>query len=264
MRAMATTPRGGFGQRLVVGVLLMALGAGCATDRLWAPTREQVIQRILPSSVQVVLEQDGRRFRSGSGVVIAARRVGARDECLVLTSGHTLTGLSTGQEVYVLLGRHRGKGTRARAAVLAHRDTDELDLGLLRIEADGCMAAEFGSPPALGDTVWVVAFPWGRNMTLTGGNVSQIDPDAPQDGEGPRLMVDASVSYGASGGGVFEANTGRLIGLVEGYRTARVSFKGETTRYIDVPVPGETYVTSLSEVRRFLSTAGYAELLTKR
>lgn len=39
-------------------------------------------------------------------------------------------------------------------------------------------------------------------------------------------MVDASVSYGASGGGVFDARTGGLIGLVEGYRTARVTSHG--------------------------------------
>jgi hypothetical protein len=77
-------------------------------------------------------------------------------------------------------------------------------------------------------------------------------------------MVDASVSYGASGGGVFEAGTGRLIGLVEGYRTARVSFKGESARYIDVPVPGETYATSLADIRRFLGETGYGALLTAR
>ena len=74
-------------------------------------------------------------------------------------------------------------------------------------------------------------------------------------------MVDASVSYGASGGGVFDATTGRLIGLVEGYRTARVSFKGDTAaRYIDVPVPGETYVSPLGDIRRFLTDNGYADL----
>ena len=54
---------------------------------------------------------------------------------------------------------------------------------------------------------------------------------------------------------------GRLIGLVEGYRTARVSFKGDSTaRYIDVPVPGETYVVPLADVRRFLTDSGHAGL----
>jgi hypothetical protein len=250
--------------RVLLPLALVGLGAGCATSRPSVPTREQVIQRILPSSVQVILEEDGQRFRSGSGVVIAAGPAGVAGECLVLTSGHTLAGLTPRQSVYVLMARHRGKGMRAQASVLAQRDADGLDLALLRIESEHCAAARFGEPPALGDAIWVVAFPWGRNMTLTGGHVSQIDLDDVRDGDGSRLMVDASVSYGASGGGVFEAGTGRLIGLVEGYRTARVSFKGESARYIDVPVPGETYATSLADIRRFLGEIGYGALLTAR
>ena len=249
-------------QGLALVAALVTVGAGCATDRLWAPSREQVIQRILPSSVQVVLEEQGRRFRSGSGVIIAAPPTGPRAECLVLTAGHTLHGLNESQQLSVLLERHRGKGTRVPATVLAQREEDDIDLALLRIESDHCVAARFGPMPTLGDAIWVVAFPWGRNMTLAGGNVSQLDGGTSEDGDPSRLMVDASVSYGASGGGVFQASTGRLVGLVEGYRTARVSFKGETAaRYIDVPVPGETYVTSMPSIRRFLTDAGYAKLL---
>src|SRR5262249_29518549 len=151
------------------------------------------------------------------------------------------------QEAYVLLDRHQGSGSRMAARVLAARDADGVDLGLLAIETDRCPVARLGGPPALGGSVWVVAFPWGGNMTLVGGNVSQLNADPPTGQEGEsRLMIDASVSYGASGGGVFDAETGRLVGLIEGYRTARVSFKGDAPqRYVEVPVPGETYVTPL-------------------
>jgi hypothetical protein len=41
--------------------------------------------------------------------------------------------------------------------------------------------------------------------------------------EGTTRMVDASASYGASGGGVFDVDTGALIGIVEGYRLAQMS-----------------------------------------
>ena len=36
--------------------------------------------------------------------------------------------------------------------------------------------------------------------------------------EGPVKLVDAPVSYGTSGGGVYDATTGGLLGLVRGYR----------------------------------------------
>lgn len=241
--------------------VLLVLGAGCATALPGPPTREQVLQRILPATVQVSLEQDDRRFRSGSGVVVAARRSGQDTECFVMTSGHTLAGFADPQQVFVLFDRHRGKKTKIRARVLAQRESAELDLALLQVRAPRCLAAELGQAPGLGDAVWVVAFPWGREMTLVAGVVSQLNPDTPEE-SGSRLMVDASVSYGASGGGVFDAMTGHLIGLVEGYHTAQVSFKGDSTgRYIDVPVPGETYVAPLADIRRFLSESGYAGLL---
>jgi hypothetical protein len=263
MRAMVSAT-GGRLTRLIVCATLLGVAAGCATSPPALPSREKVLNRILPATVQISLEQDGRRFRSGSGVVIGERPAGggAGSECFILTSGHTLAGLADPQQVYVLLDRHRGKGSRRVARVLARRDDRTLDLALLQIQADDCVAADLGASPALGDAIWVVAFPWGREMTLVGGVVSQVNGEPVDDPEsGARLMVDASVSYGASGGGVFDATTGRLIGVVEGYRTARVSFKGDSAaRYIDVPVPGETYVVPLADVRRFLVDSGHAEL----
>ncbi len=250
-------------RKLAICVMILAVNSGCAIGRLWEPTREQVLERILPSSVQIVLERDGQRFRSGSGVAIAARPSARGTECFVLTSGHTLSRRSGQDRVFVLFGRHHGAGTKAPATVLAQRETEELDLGLLRAQGNECFPAEFGRPPALGEPIWIVAFPWGRNMMLVGGIVSQVNLEQPGDRDmAPRLMVDASVSYGASGGGVYDGRTGRLIGLVEGYRTARVSFKGEASpQYIDVPVPGETYVVPLADIRQFLIQADQADLL---
>ena len=248
-------------QRLIVSLILLALSSGCALSRLWEPSREQVLERVLPSSVQIVLERDGHRFRSGSGVAIAARPSAGGTDCYVLTSGHTLSHRSDHDRVFILFGRYHGAGTKAPATVLVHRDSEEADLALLRAESNECFPAEFGQPPWLGAPIWVVAYPWGRNMTLAGGIVSQVNVDLPGDRDtAPRLIVDASVSYGASGGGVYDERTGRLLGLVEGYRTARVSFNGNA-QFIDVPVPGETYVVPLADIRRFLLQADRKDLL---
>lgn len=248
-------------RRLSLCIMVLAVSSGCAITRLGEPSRQQVIERILPSSVQVVIERDGQRFRSGSGVAIAARPSVTGTECFVLTSGHTLSRLSGKDRAFVLFGRQLGPGTKAPAAVLAHRDTEDLDLALLRAETSECTPVQFGSPPELGVPIWVVAYPWGRNMTLVGGVVSQVNADQPGDRDtAPRFIVDASVSYGSSGGGVYDGLTGRLVGLVEGYRTARVSFPG-AQQYFDMPVPGETYVVPLVDIRRFLIEAHHEDLL---
>lgn len=81
--------------------------------------------------------------------------------------------------------------------------------------------------------------------------------------EGVPHMVDASVSYGASGGGVFDATSGELVGIVEGYRTARVSIPEAPERVLPVPIPGETTIIPSAEIFRFLRASGLGALIAK-
>jgi len=260
---------GRVGRTLAAYMTLSLPVAGCTVAPLWEPTRDDILQRILPATVQVVVEQqEGRRLRTSSGVAIASRATAGGPECFVLTSGHTVTGAQGHRQISMIFGRHLGTGVgkKVPAATLAYRETSDLDLAILRAESDSCVPARLGSPPSLGASVWVVGFPWGRHMTLASGVVSQINFHGAGNVEtGARLMVDASVSYGSSGGGVFDARSGALIGLVEGYRTARVISHGTGPEwYIDVPEPGQTFVTSLADIRRFLAETGYAGLLDSR
>jgi serine protease Do len=249
--------------RLAICGVLLAVTSGCAIGRFWEPSRQQLLERMVPSAVQIVLERDGQRYRSGSGVVIAMHPSAAGPDCFVLTSGHTLSRRSTPDKVYVLFGRDHGPGTKVPATVVAHHDNKELDLSLLRARTKDCFPVQFGRPPELGGPIWVLAYPWGRHMTLVAGIVSQVNVDRAGDREtAPRFIVDASVSYGSSGGGVYDGQTGRLVGIVEGYRTARVSFQVEAAQqHIDMPVPGETYVVPLADIRRFLLQADRKDLL---
>jgi S1-C subfamily serine protease len=235
--------------------------AGCVTAG--PPSREEVLQKILPSTVQIVVEQrEGRRIKSGSGVAIASRRTDVGASCFVLTSGHTFSGLVGKMEIYAVFGRHRGPGQKARALLVASRN-DSIDLALLRAESDQCDTVSLASAPVLGEPIWVIGFPLGRQIMVSSGIVSQVGLESASDpGTPARLIVDAPVSYGVSGGGVFDARTGRLIGLVEGFSTARLMAQGPTPEwYIDVPVPGQTLVTPLADIRRFLDEFEQADLL---
>jgi len=262
--------------------LVLLLAAGCATrpapssPSASSPTPppadraadKEVIQHVLESSVQVVLERSGDRYRTGSGVVLLATPNGATSECLVLSAGHTFAGVNAGDEneIYVLLDRHHGVATKVRAQLIARRESADVDLALLRVRAPRCMAAPLGRTPALGDRIWIVGFPWGRQIRLIGGMVSEVNLD--EQGNllaGASMVVDASVAYGMSGGGVFDAISGRLVGMIEGYGTARVPFgQKPTLQYIDVPVPGETYVTSLATIEGFLQESGQVNLSALR
>jgi S1-C subfamily serine protease len=245
--------------------LALMLVLGGAVQPVYADgLRKETLHKILPTAVQIVVERDGARLRTGSGVVIASRPSAAGSDCYVLTAGHVLTGLAD-VEIYAILDRYRGgSGSRMRATLLAHRESGSLDAAVLKIQREaGCVEAELGNTPALGDDILALGFPWGRAMTLASGIVSQV----PLEESDARLMIDASVSYGVSGGGVYDAG-GHLIGIVEGYRTAQVSYGGgdkeAKPRSFQIPVPGETYVVPLSEIRRLLQEIGLTHVLSLR
>ena len=76
-------------------------------------------------------------------------------------------------------------------------------------------------------------------------------------------MVDASVSYGSSGGGVFDAHSGELVGIVETYRTAKVTIPEMKDRVLEIPVPGETTLVPASVILQFMQDFGLSRRLGK-
>jgi S1-C subfamily serine protease len=226
---------------------MLVLTAGCATLPR-PPARSELLRSVLPSAVQLLAERPGGGRRAASGVVVASDPVHRRT--WILTAGHFVAP-PVPDAIYV---RTTGARERFRATVV--RADSESDLALL-------LALDLVLPPArqrevarLGDDVWVVAFPRGRQMTLTSGTVSQVGTGSETDAtEGPVRLVDTSVSYGASGAGVFDAETGELVGVVEGYRTAQIAARDAPDRIMEIPVPGETLVISAQAIRRFLAGA---------
>jgi hypothetical protein len=238
------------------GLALLALtvaSAGCAAAPP-APDRTELIRRILTSSVQLRSEREGGVRRAASGVVVATDPVARR--AWIITVRHFVNPPTT-QQVFV---RRPGQETVVQG-VVAFVSPDR-DIALIEVEALDLTPVRFKSTTSLGDEILVVAFPWGQRFTLVRGVVSQIASETGQDRvTGSPRMVDASVSYGSSGGGVFDARTGELIGIVERYRSARVAIPETKDRVLEVPVPGETTLIAVPEISDFLRAAGLASRL---
>jgi hypothetical protein len=221
--------------------------AGCAT--VDPRTDRDTLPGIVASIVQLRAELDGDDRRSGSGVVVASDPQSSR--CWIITTRHLLEPTRP-RRLFARLAGHRGS---LDAEVV--KISDELDLAILAVRGVAPPAVTLKDVTGLGQDVWVAGFPWGRRLTVVRGVVSQLAGDADEAPlRGPARMVDASVSYGTSGGGVFEVSTGSLVGIVEGYRTARVTLPKAPESVLHVPVPGETTVISSAGIRRFLSSAG--------
>jgi S1-C subfamily serine protease len=246
---------------LYIPLLLVAKTAGSHD----AERRGEIIARTLASTVQLVTRREGGGRRAGSAVVLTVEPDSGRS--LILTANH-LFDPPEKQSIHVIAPLRR-KPVAAR--VLAA----DAGLDLALVEATGLDVAPVAFKPqaVLGDGVWVVAFPWGRRRTIVGGVVSQIHwgEDSEHTVEpitGPVRLIDASVSYGMSGGGVFDRETGTLLGIVRGYRSAKLSMPGSDTEPLTIPVAGETTVIATPRILCFLETAGVAPpiaaMLTKR
>ncbi len=236
---------------IAIGLMLSALCACAAPDQ--GDRRGDIIAASLDASVQLFTDRVDGAHRAGSGVVLATEPDGT---ALILTAAHLLEP-KIDQTVEVVSPR---TGERVGAAILA----SDADIDVAIVEARGLPVSPVTLRPEarLGDDVWVISFPWGRRGTVVNGIVSQIAGDGSVVPiEGSVALIDAVVGYGTSGGGVFDDSTGELIGIVRGYRTARLSLSGDQAQTLDLPIAGETTVIPTSDILCVLRSAGLADRL---
>jgi hypothetical protein len=239
----------------LAGLALAAVGC-VAPATPSTPDRAALIRSILASTVQLKSEHEAGTRRAASGVVVAVdRRVG---RTWIITTRHFIQP-SLPQQVYI---RQPGR-TSMLPATLAFMSHDR-DLAIIETEYLDVPPARLKNVATLGDEILLVAYPWGQRFTVVRGVVSQIDA---RDGElpvtGPARMVSATVSYGSSGGGVFDAQTGELVGIVESFRTAKVAIPEMKEQVLEVPVAGETTVISSPAIAGFLEASGLSAFLPR-
>lgn len=227
------------------------------------PSRKQVVQAIIPHTVRLVVSEGGKARRTASGVVIGSERTPAGVSSYIITNAHAVEVDDLKDPKMVVTQEHQAEMTEYPVQVVAVGQVPEMDLALLRVPGQEMSPAELATDPELelGENVVVAACPFGKSLSLSGGMLSQVEWD--HESKFPKMVkTDAPIGYGASGGGIFSLETGKLLAIVEGYRTAKVGFAVADKDYsFDVPMPGETFAAPTSKVRRFLESKGYSRLL---
>lgn len=239
---------------LLAAALLLGSPAFAKSDK------SKVVHRALKESVRVEVLVKGQVERAASGVVVAVEG----STSYVLTNEHVVQrdGLRGAASFQVVV--ERPKLHRLAAHVVAEGKVPDEDLALLAVEGEALMPVSIASEDQVdvGDDVVVIGAPYGRSLSVSAGIVSQLEVDESDPRVQRSMKTDAPIGYGASGGGVFEVPSGRLVGLVEGYRTAKVAFGGiaRDDFSFDVPMPGETFLSPPTKIRGFLLHAGLGRL----
>ena len=178
-------------------------------------TTEQVADLVSPSVVVITPEQvvysqwswygqNQVESGAGSGVIISS-------DGYILTCAHVVDGAST---ITVTIG------DKDYTATLVGEDTTS-DIAVIKIDADGLTPATVGNSDSLkvGQSVMAVGNPLGElGGTVTGGMISALNRSVTIQGSSSvntmsLIQMDASVSPGNSGGGLFNMN-GELVGIV--------------------------------------------------
>ena len=178
-------------------------------------TTEQVADLVSPSVVVITTEQvvysqwswygqNQVESGAGSGVIISS-------DGYILTCDHVVSGASN---ITVTIG-----DDDYTATVVGEDSTS--DVAVLKIDANGLTPAVVGDSDTLtvGDNVLAVGNPLGElGGTVTSGIVSALNRSVSIQSSGSvntmsLIQMDASVSPGNSGGGLFNMN-GELIGIV--------------------------------------------------
>jgi Trypsin-like peptidase domain len=204
--------------------------------------------------VEIVLERQGSTVARGSGVVLASREEGAGEHvCYLVTVGHVLTPAGGGADIVVVVpdedGQHRAPGE-----LLYQVDAEDRDLAIVRAVAPTCRPVRVGQWLEPGADVWLAGFGSRGAAHVWPGHLRET----PAPGAA-RWTVDGLVTEGASGGGVFDARSGELVGLIQGYWIARLL--GPRGWIGGEGVAGTSAVIPMARVRAILREWGLDGLL---
>ena len=171
-----------------------------ASDEEGALSLQEIYRRCIGSVVSIVTVTPSGKA-SGTGIIMSA-------DGYVITNHHVI---ENAQAVSVLTS----DGQEYSASIIGSDETS--DLAVLKVEADGLQAAEFGDSSVLqvGDSVAAIGDPLGTALrgTMTDGIVSAINRDLTvNDRTMSLIQTNAALNNGNSGGPLINCY-GQVIGI---------------------------------------------------
>lgn len=228
------------------------------------PSRRAVVKHALAQAVRVVVYDGTSARRTASGVAIATEIKAGEPTTYIITNAHVADTKGWTKPRYGILSGEGPSALERKATLTAVGKAPEMDLAILEVAGVKLPCAQLAPDEELelGDDVVAVAAPYGKALSVAGGLLSHVEWD-PDSRRAEKIKTDAAIGYGASGGGLYSVETGKLVAIIEGYRTAKINFAvGDQPYSFDVPMPGETFCAPPGKIRRFLANNGLSRLVS--
>ena len=190
-------------------------------------TTEEVAQKVIPSVVCIQAYSNTNGYLSSSSETGEGSGIIASSDGYIITNAHVIEGASA---LKVILS----DGTSYEATVVGS-DT-ATDLALIKIDATGLQAAEFGSSEDLsvGEQVIAIGNPGGIqfNSSVTVGYVSALNRSITYNGYDMEcIQTDAAINPGNSGGALVN-----MYGQVIGINSAKITAEGYEGLGFAIPI----------------------------
>ena len=175
----------------------------------------------------------------GTGVIFS-------EDGYILTNCHVIAGCST---CSVLVTDVNGVDEEYAARVVGY--DEDADLAVLKIDAEGLPAAEFGISDDLqvGDPVYAIGNPLGVELrnTLTNGIVSAINRDVDVDGVTMTLIQTTAALNSGNSGGPLINQYGQVIGI----NTIKMMSEYDTIEGLGFAIPSSLALRWVNELIEF-------------
>ena len=208
-----------------------------ASEDAGALSLQEIYRRCSGSVVSIIsVTQSGKA--SGTGIIMSA-------DGYIITNHHVI---ENAQAVSVLTNDDK----EYTASIIGSDETS--DLAVLKIEASGLQAAEFGDSSVLqvGDSVVAIGDPLGVTLrgTMTDGIISAINRDLTVNDRTMNLIqTNAALNNGNSGGPLFDMN-GNVIGITAAKYSGQTA-SGTTIEGIGFAIPIDDALRERFGHRRF-------------
>ena len=201
--------------------------------RLSALPAQEIYQQVLPSAVRVVTHMSsGQGYGAGSGVIM-------REDGYILTNYHVIEG---GDAVKIML---LSDGATYDAQLVGYDES--LDIAVLKIDAEGLTAAQFGDSDLLeiGDAAYAIGNPMGYLYgTMTDGIISALHVEVDVDGKSMNLIQTSAALNSGNSGGALINEQGQVVGIT----VAKISGKED-----EALVEGLGLAIPISDARPFIN-----------
>lgn len=201
--------------------------------RLSALPAQEIYQQVLPSVVSVVTHMSsGQGYGAGSGVIM-------REDGYILTNYHVIEG---GDAVKIML---LSDGATYDAQLVGYDES--LDIAVLKIDAEGLTAAQFGDSDLLeiGDAAYAIGNPMGYLYgTMTDGIISALHVEVDVDGKSMNLIQTSAALNSGNSGGALINEQGQVVGIT----VAKISGKED-----EALVEGLGLAIPISDARPFIN-----------